>query len=189
MHFTLVTGNRNKLKEAERILGFAPDAHQLDLPEIQSLDLLTVLREKGQEAWRRLERPVAVEETGLELAALNGFPGPLVKWMLKAVGAAGLARAGHTLGDPRATAHTAILLLDGKRSIIAEGRTEGRLAPEPRGEHGFGWDGVFIPNGYEETYAELSPGVKDQIGHRGQAWRRLLKELRGPRPGQTCPKG
>lgn len=176
--FTLVTGNRNKLIEAERALGFRPDTHELDLPEIQSLDLLAVLREKGEEAWRRLGRPVVVEETGLELAALNGFPGPLVKWMLEAVGATGLARTAHALGDERATAHTALLFQDGDTTIVAEARVDGHLAPEPRGEHGFGWDPIFVPADRQETYAELSPAVKDEIGQRGRAWRSLLEELR-----------
>jgi len=176
--FTLVTGNRDKLAEAESILGFRPDAHRLDLPEIQSLDLVGVLREKGREAWRRLRRPVVVEETGLDLAALNGFPGPLVKWMLASVGAAGIARTAHALGDPRATAHTAVLFQDDETAIVAEGRVDGRLAPEPRGEHGFGWDTVFMPLERRETYAELAPEVKDEIGHRGRAWRGLMEKLR-----------
>ena len=178
-HFTLVTGNPNKLAEAERVLGFRPEAHELDLPEIQSLDMVEVLHEKGREAWRRLERPVVVEETGLELGAFNGFPGPLIKWMLEAIGAAGIARTVHTLGDPAAVAHTAVLYLNGETTIIGEGRVEGRLAAEPRGHHGFGWDPVFIPQDYEETYAELSPSIKSEIGHRGRAWRDLLGKLRG----------
>jgi XTP/dITP diphosphohydrolase len=175
--FTLVTGNRNKLIEAERILGVGLECEPLDLPEIQSLDLLEVLRAKGQEAWRRLRRPLVVEETGLELAALGGFPGPLVKWMLQAVGAEGIARTAHGLGDPRATARCALLYLDGETEVVAEGETRGELVLEPRGAGGFGWDPVFVPEGRRETYAELGTGVKDRLGHRGRAWRRLLGEL------------
>ena len=92
--FALVTGNPGKLVEARRLLGAAGegppfDAVELDLPEIQSLDILEVLRGKAEEAWRRLGRPLVVEETGLYLGAMNGFPGPLVKWMLAAVGPEG----------------------------------------------------------------------------------------------------
>jgi XTP/dITP diphosphohydrolase len=175
--FTLVTGNRDKLAETARVLGFTPDACELDLPEIQSLDLLAVLGAKGGEAWRRLRRPVVVEETGLELAAFNGFPGPLVKWMLEAVGAAGIARAAHALGDPRATARCALLYRDGDTVLVAEGTTEGRLLAAPRGTGGFGWDPVFVPRERRRTYAELPPAVKDEIGHRGRAWRRLRQAL------------
>lgn len=176
--FTLVTGNKNKLLETERILGFRPDAHELDLPEIQSLDLQTVLEEKGAEAWRRLRRPIVVEETGFELAALNGFPGPLVKWMLEAVGADGIARTGVALGDTRATARCGLLYRDGDTVILAEGTTSGRLVTPPRGGDGFGWDPVFVPEERRETYAELTPADKDELGHRGRAWRAMLAKFR-----------
>ncbi len=175
--FTLVTGNRNKLIEAERILGAKLECEPLDLPEIQSLDLIEVLRAKGEEAWRRLRRPVVVEETGLDLDALGGFPGPLVKWMLEAVGPEGIARTAHALGDPRATARCALIYLDGETERIAEGETSGELVLEPRGAGGFGWDPIFVPDGSQETYAELGSDIKDRLGHRGRAWRRLRQSL------------
>ena len=175
--FTLVTGNRDKRIEAERILGCELACEPLDLPEIQSLDLLEVLRAKGEEAWRRLRRPVVVEETGLSLAALAGFPGPLVKWMLEAVGAAGIARTAHALGDPRATASCALVYRDGETTLTGVGETRGELVLEPHGAGGFGWDPVFVPEGRRETYAELGPEVKDRLGHRGLAWRELSRAL------------
>jgi len=175
--FTLVTGNRNKLLESERILGCRLACEPLDLPEIQSLDLAVVLRAKGEAAWQHLRRPVVVEETGLALASLGGFPGPLVKWMLEAIGSAGIARAAHALADPGATAQCALLYTDGERILTAVGETHGRLIEEPRGDDGFGWDPVFIPEGHSETYAELGASVKDEIGHRGIAWRRFRQAL------------
>ena len=174
--FTLVTGNPDKRREAERILGFAVDCAPLDLPEPQSLDLLAVLRAKGAEAYRQLRRPLVVEETGLELAALNGFPGPLVKWLLEAVGAAGIARTAQALGDPRVTARCALLFTDGAREVIGEGATAGTLV-SPRGSGGFGWDPVFLPAGERLTYGELPAAEKDRLGHRGRAWRDLLAKL------------
>jgi XTP/dITP diphosphohydrolase len=174
--FTLVTGNPDKRAEAERILGHAVDCAPLDLPEPQSLDLLEVLRAKAAEAFRRLQRPVVVEETGLELAALNGFPGPLVKWMLAAVGAEGIARTALALGEPGVTARCALLWTDGQTELIGEGATEGTLVPS-RGGEGFGWDPVFLPVGEERTYGELPPAEKDRLGHRGRAWRDLLAKL------------
>ncbi len=174
--FTLVTGNRNKLMEAERILGAKLECEPLDLPEIQSLDILEVLRAKGEEAYRRLRRPLVVEETGLDLVVMGGFPGPLVKWMLEAVGPIGIARTAHALGDPRAAARCALIYMDGETERIAEGETRGELVLEPRGE-GFGFASVFVPEGSHRTYAELAPGVKDRFGHRGLAWRNLKQAL------------
>jgi len=174
--FTLVTGNPDKRLEAERILGRAVDCAAVDLPEPQSLDFLEVVHAKAAEAFRRVRRPVVVEEAGLELAALNGFPGPLVKWMLEAVGAAGIARTALALGEPRATARCFLLWTDGAREVIGEGATAGTLVT-PRGSGGFGWDPAFLPDGEERTYGELPGADKDRLSHRGRAWRDLLAKL------------
>lgn len=192
--FVFVTGNADKALEAERILGFRPPLELLDLPEIQSLDLEEVLVTKARDAWRTLRdagrpRAVVVEETGLELSAFGGFPGPLVKWMLEAVGAAGIARAGLALDDPGVAAVCALAFYDadpdggaghGKEEVllVGRGRTDGALTLPPRGKHGFGWDPVFVPEGESRTYAELAPAEKDRLGHRGRAWRNFGDVLR-----------
>jgi non-canonical purine NTP pyrophosphatase (RdgB/HAM1 family) len=173
----LVTGNPGKLAEARRICGVGLEAVEMELPELQSLDLYEVLRAKGREAFRRLRRPVVVEETGLELAALGGFPGPLVKWMLEAVGAEGIARTASVLGDTRAVARCALLYLDDRREVEAEGTTEGELVAAPRGDGGFGWDPVFLPDGESRTYGEMSPAEKDRLSHRARAWRAFVTRL------------
>jgi XTP/dITP diphosphohydrolase len=175
--YVLVTGNRGKIAEARRIAGADLPAVELDLPEIQSLDLLEVLRQKGEEAWNRLAQPLVVEEAGLELAALGGFPGPLVKWMLAAAGESGLARTALALGDPRATARCALYYRDGSRVLIAEGSTTGTLVLPGRGAEGFGWDPVFQPDGCDRTFGELTGPEKDRFSHRGKAWRDLIARL------------
>ncbi len=118
-----------------------------------------------------------VEETGLALAALNGFPGALVRWMLEAVGAEGIARTALALGDPRAEAHCALAWTDGDRYVCGRGTTKGELVLPPRGANGFGWDPVFLPDGESRTYGELADADKDRLGHRGRAWRDLLATL------------
>jgi non-canonical purine NTP pyrophosphatase (RdgB/HAM1 family) len=182
--FVLVTGNLGKIAEARLALGGEVATEVLDLPEIQSLDYLEVARAKADEAWRRIGRPLIVEEAGLDLAALQGFPGPLVKWMLKAVGAEGIARTAAALGDVRASARCVLIYKDGEREITAEGRTEGTLVLPGRGTHGFGWDPVFLPDGSAFTFAELTGAEKDAVSHRGKAWREMGKRLSesGQRP-------
>jgi len=174
----LVTGNVGKLEEARRLCGNQLGSLSLDLPEVQSLDLLEVLRIKGGEALTRFGRPIIVEETGLELESMNAFPGPLIKWMLQAVGPEGIAQAAEAFGAPTAIARCALLYLDGRREIFAEGETPGSLLATPRGDGGFGWDPVFVPDGEQVTYAQLTGEHKDRIGHRGRAWRHLLRKLR-----------
>jgi non-canonical purine NTP pyrophosphatase (RdgB/HAM1 family) len=195
---TLVTGNPNKLEEARRLFR-SPfegasgervlpelDSVALDLPEIQSLDLEEVLKAKAEEAWGRLGRPLVVEETGLEVEAFGGFPGPLVKWMLQAMGAEGIARAARAMspgagGERRAvaTARCLLLYVDGERRVMGEGVEPGELVLPARGDQGFGWDPVFLPEGETRTYGELPGEVKDEIGHRGKAWRDLVGKMVG----------
>lgn len=175
--FVLVTGNRGKIAEARLALGMEIEAVEVDLPEIQGLDLLDILKEKAEAAWEMVRRPLVVEEAGLSLLALNGFPGPLVKWMLTAVGAAGIAKTAHALGDPRAVARCALLYRDAERSVVAEGSTAGTLVLPGRGGHGFGWDPVFLPDGETRTFAELEGREKDAVSHRGKAWRELMPRL------------
>jgi non-canonical purine NTP pyrophosphatase (RdgB/HAM1 family) len=175
--FVLVTGNLGKIAEARLALGGDVETVVLDLPEVQSLDYLEVACAKADEAWRQVGRPLIVEEAGLDLAALNGFPGPLVKWMLKAVGAEGLARTADALGEVRATARCFLFYKDGDQEIVVEGRTEGTLVLPGRGTHGFGWDPVFQPDGSSHTFAELTGHEKDGVSHRGKAWREMVRRL------------
>jgi non-canonical purine NTP pyrophosphatase (RdgB/HAM1 family) len=176
--WVLVTGNPGKRREAEEVLGRAVSCVELDLPELQSDRLEEVLQAKAEEAWQRLRRPVVVEDTGLELDTLGGFPGPLVKWMLRAIGAEGIARIAIERGEPGAVARCMLMLRDGGGCVLAEGSTRGVLVLPGRGEGGFGWDPVFQPEGETRTYGELPAALKSEIGHRGRAWRALLEKLR-----------
>jgi non-canonical purine NTP pyrophosphatase (RdgB/HAM1 family) len=180
--FALVSGNADTRRVAERILGRPIEAVAVELPEIQALDLVEVLREKAEEAWRRVGRPLVVEETGLELRGLNGFPGPLVKWMLQAIGPRGVAQVAIATGDATARARCAMIYRDERGAVLAEGSDVGCLVLPARGELGFGWDPVFEPEGSARTYGELPAEVKDARGHRGRAWRNLGARLADVRP-------
>jgi non-canonical purine NTP pyrophosphatase (RdgB/HAM1 family) len=177
VNFLLVSGNPGKIAEARLAAGADLAAAEMDLPEIQSLDMLEILRGKAAAAWEALRRPVVVEEAGLELAALNGFPGPLVKWMLTAMGAEGIARIAAAMGDARAVARCLLLYKDGDEEIVAEGTTAGTLVLPGRGGHGFGWDPVFLPDGESRTFAELDGREKLAVSHRGKAWREMMRRL------------
>src|SRR5712692_7744874 len=103
-----VTSNPGKLREARRLLGVELRAEELDLPEIQSQSFEEVVRVKAREAARRLSVPVLVEDSGLELHAWGGFPGPFTKWItMGALGQAGLAQMLDSFPDRRATAVSA----------------------------------------------------------------------------------
>jgi len=173
-----VTSNLGKLREAEAVLGRSLDHRGLDLPELQTLDLKEVVRDKARSAWKRLERPVLVEDTSLELAGLGGFPGPLIRWLLVSVGPEGICRISDCFGDRHATARCLICATDGSVDVFGEGVVEGTIAPNPRGAGGFGWDGAFIPAGGDgRSYGEMSEEEKNLISHRHKAFVALRNAL------------
>ncbi len=171
-----VTGRPEKALEAER-LGYRLERLDLDLVEPQALDPAEVVEAKAREAWRRLERPVLVEDSGLALDAWGGFPGALVKWLEKSAGVEAIARMLEAFPDRRATATCAIAYFDGQRLVAASGSCRGSIAPTPRGGGGFGWDVLFVPEGQQRTFAEMPGEEKDRVSHRRRAWEALARKL------------
>jgi len=176
---TFVTGNAGKLREFKAILGdqFPHEvvSNGLDLPEYQGTPL-EVVTEKCKEAARRISGPVIVEDTSLCFSALGGLPGPYIKWFLKNLGPDGLPRLIADWEDKSAHALCIFGYSEGAdhEVIVFEGRTEG-LIVTPRGKRDFGWDPVFQPDGFDQTYAELDSEVKNTISHRGKALEKLKK--------------
>lgn len=176
-----LTSNAGKAREASSLLGRRVEALSVDLPEIQSLDFAEVVAAKALAAVERLRVPVLVEDSGLALPAWKGYPGPLTKWAVGAVGEAGFARLAHAWGDPRAEAVSTLgLAWPGAAPadvVVAQGRVAGSLAPSPRGSNGFGWDVIFVPEGETRTFAEMSPEEKNARSHRARAFGTLARLL------------
>jgi XTP/dITP diphosphohydrolase len=84
--------------------------------------------------------------------------------------------AGHT--DRRAQFRTVLCYRDNLRTIFAEGTCSGTIAEQPRGTYGFGYDPLFIPDGYDRTFAEMEPDEKNRISHRRRALEHLVSQLR-----------
>jgi non-canonical purine NTP pyrophosphatase (RdgB/HAM1 family) len=173
-----VTSNLNKLREAEAVLGIKLDHRALEIPELQSLSLEEVVRAKAACAWERLQAPVLVEDTSLELSALGGFPGPLIRWMLASVGPAGICRVAHAFADPRAVARCMACATDGGDELVGLGEVRGVIAASPRGRSGFGWDSAFVPDDCQgQSFAEMSQAKKNSISHRRRAFEALRDGL------------
>ena len=166
-----VTSNDHKRREAEAVLGMTLEHRDLDLVEPQSLDLHEIVRFKAAAAFEAIGAPVLVEDTGLELLGLGGFPGPLVRWLLASVGPEGICRLAHAFGDTRAVARCLACATDGVETVIGEGAVFGAIAPEPRGARGFGWDSAFVPDdGGGRSYGEMNDDEKNSISHRHKAF-------------------
>ncbi|KAJ8726177.1 hypothetical protein PYW07_000875 [Mythimna separata] len=172
---TFVTGNAKKLEELRAILGsnFPLEiiSHKLDLPELQG-EIDEVSIKKCQEAARRLKRPVLVEDTSLCFNALKGLPGPYIKWFLEKLEPEGLTKLLAGWEDKSAKAVCTFAYCAGNCEDLDvklfQGITSGKIV-EPRGTRDFGWDCVFQPDGYSETYAELPKTEKNKISHRYRA--------------------
>lgn len=177
MQPTFVTSNQNKVEEAEAILDISLDRSNLDLPEIQSLEVEEVVRDKVKRAYRQLQQPVIVEDTGLYLEDVDGFPGALTKWVLTTIGAKGLCQLPNS--SRKAYAKTAVGLYanEGATEKVFTGKVRGKIAPAPRGSSGFGWDTIFIPHDYNRPFAQLGSDIKNELSMRRWALSRLRNQL------------
>ena len=174
-----VTGNPNKVKEAGAILEIDLKQVELDgLYELQTNDLNALVRNKAQQAYDSLQVPVLVEDSGLLFSAWNGLPGALVKWFEESVGCAGMLKMLENFTERKAVAMCYVALQKSPNEVlIAEGRVTGTIAETVRGENGFGWDVIFIPDGEKRTFAEMPAEEKNKISHRLKAFQKLKSLL------------
>ncbi len=177
-----VTSNENKRREAAAILGLELERAAPEVTEIQALDVAEVAAAKALAAREALDRParlVLVEDSGLIIEAWRGLPGAFTKWFLASVGVEGILRMLRSNGDRNARAVCVVAVADDEGSVHSfRGEVAGSIAPEPRGESGFGWDPIFIPEGQPLTYAEMGES-KNEDSHRARAFRAVRKWLEG----------
>lgn len=176
---TFITGNSEKAAQLSRHLDYKVDHKKLDVHEIQSLDLEEVATHKAQEAYKLMGSPVLVEDTALTFDALGSLPGPLIKWFLESLGNDGIVKLLDGYNDRSVTAEVCFALCDEKGVKIFGGEVEGVVAPKPRGEKGFGWDPIFIPKGYEQTWGEMDDGQQKETSMRRIALKKLQAYLEG----------
>jgi non-canonical purine NTP pyrophosphatase (RdgB/HAM1 family) len=173
----LVSSNPNKGIEAERILGIPLLRVSMPLPEIQAANVEDITRHKLETARSKGYGRLVVEDVSLGFEELGNFPGPYVRWLLEAAGGRGLAAMAYALNNRRAKAQCCVAYWDGSEGKIFMGECAGEVLVQPRGEPKFGWDAWFQPRGSSKTFAEMTPEEKDQVSHRGEAYRKLLAHL------------
>lgn len=194
MRILIATMNAGKLREYERLLAEVPG---LELDTMASLATkIDVLedrdtfvgnaRKKALEIAAHAGVACLADDSGLEVDALGGGPG--VRSARYSGEGATDARNNHKLLEElRATPdeervarfRCAIVVVDadGRELALVEDACEGRIGREPRGTHGFGYDPLFIPDGYTQTMAELGPETKNEISHRARAAAKLVPLL------------
>lgn len=177
MNLLFVTGNENKLKEASDILGFSVEGVSIELPEIQDIEVDKIIESKVRSAYEKIKKPIIVEDTGLYFEYMNGFPGALIKWMIKSIGDKGISNLLNLFENKKAYAKTSIGYFNGNEFKLFNGTIRGKISEIPKGKNGFGWDTIFIPDGFEKTFAEMTNEEKNKLSMRKIAFEKLKKFL------------
>jgi XTP/dITP diphosphohydrolase len=188
----LATRNKHKIEEIRTILGDLPlQVLTLDdFPDVPPLkeEGMTFQEnslQKAQAVYEHAKIPALADDSGLEVFYLNGRPG-VVSARYAGEGATDEANNQKLLGQMMGVAprrrraqFRAVLTLVGKVTVeTTEGICSGMLAESPRGTNGFGYDPIFLPNGFDRTYAELTAAEKNTISHRAKALAAMKDVLR-----------
>ncbi len=178
-----ITSNPNKLREARQILsGFDVTSRDLDIPEMQEVNEQLIVEEKIRQALKLVDSDVFVEDVSLCYEELNGLPGPLVKWFFKQVGRRGLVDMLAAYDNKTAYAKCyigyGIPAREGKKEkiMVFEGSVKGRIV-EPAGDSKFGFDPIFLPDGHDKTFAQMTAEEKNKISHRRLALEKFKEYL------------
>jgi XTP/dITP diphosphohydrolase len=193
MQLIVATRNTHKTREIKQILGSGLAVRDFTAhPEISGItESGTSFEEnaklKAIAVSRKLPGLVIADDSGLEVEALGGAPG-IHSARYAGANASNKEKIAKLLSrlakvdaksDQRSARFHCVLAVarDGQLLATFEGVVDGKIAERPRGSHGFGYDPIFIPNGFEETFAQLSEEVKNNISHRAKAIRKLQAKL------------
>ena len=142
-----ITGNQSKADYLAKYLGLPVEHQKVELEEIQSLDLRKVVEHKARQAYDIVRKPVLVEDVALEFKALGRLPGTFIRFYVDEVPFETICRTLDGLSRD-ATARCMFAYCDGIDTHVFEGHMDGHIADHPAGNNGYGWDHIFIPNGY-----------------------------------------
>jgi len=154
-NITFVTGNQNKADYLAEYLGYPVNHVKLDLDEIQSTSLEEIVEHKVRQAYEKIKKPVIVEDVSLEFVSLGGLPGPFIKFFVEKMSFEDICSM---IGDKKrdAIARCVFGYFDGDILKLFESSLNGKIAKTPSGNNGYGWDKIFIPDGYTVTRASLN---------------------------------
>jgi XTP/dITP diphosphohydrolase len=181
---TFVSGNQSKYLEYVTLLRIADlKLSEIAVTEPQSMNLELLVHAKIQEIKKKLpDKPFFVEHTGLIIDAWKGLPGGLTQAFMDTVGNNGICKMMHAYKNEERSARAKVVIgyyheSSGEQTF--EGEANGHIAPEPQGTHNFGWDPIFIPEGSDETFAEMTLDEKNRLSMRREAadkFRRFLAQ-------------
>ena len=177
------TNNVNKFNEARSILteyDIAVGMLRVKALEIQSDSLNEIAQRSAMDTFRRCRLPIIVEDAGLFIEALKGFPGPYAAYVYKTIGNAGLLKLMENVENRKAKFQSAIAYYDGRSEepTFFEGEAVGEITVKERkgnGKSGFGFDPIFQPSGSAKSFAEMDMEEKNGFSHRAKAVRKFAE--------------
>jgi XTP/dITP diphosphohydrolase len=177
---TFATGNEGKLAEARaqlEPLGFEVEASGEGYPEIQADTLEAVARFGLEHLAGELSEPFVLEDAGLFVDGLEGFPGVYSSYAFATIGNEGILDLLAGREDRRARFRSVVGLREDGAARTFVGEVEGTITKTPRGDGGFGFDPIFQPEGRERTFAEMSQDEKVETSHRSRSLDALTEHL------------
>ena len=180
MELYFATGNKHKYNEAKEILSkdnIILKHFEFKHNEIRSDSLEEIATESVFAAYSKLKKPVFVEDSGLFISSLNGFPGTYSAWVFKKLGNKGILRLLHGEKQRSAIFKAVIAYYDGFKPLVFNGSCKGTIATEEKGHSGFGYDPVFFPLNHDSTFAE-SIALKSELSHRYKSLLQFSKYLK-----------
>jgi XTP/dITP diphosphohydrolase len=174
----LVTGNVHKFNEARLTLSeFALSTAMLNVEtiEIQADHITDVATASALDAMRKCRLPIIVEDAGLFIEALDGFPGPYSSYAFRTIGMEGILRLMKNVNKRTAFFESVVAFCSPgwKLPKCFSGKIGGKITQEIRGSQGFGFDPIFRPDKSEKTFAEMSITEKNEHSHRAGALMRF----------------
>jgi len=176
-----VTTNRGKFSEIARMIkerGHEAENIVTSYPEIQADSLEAVVENGLQWLTERYESPILIDDSGLFVDALKGFPGVFSSYAFRTIGCDGILRLMNGVKDRAAHFECCLgFTRPGEKAKLFKGVAEGVISESMRGDKGFGFDPIFIPSEHNLTFAEMQVEMKNSLSHRGRAFERFFKYL------------
>ncbi|HEY9245474.1 MAG TPA: XTP/dITP diphosphatase [Candidatus Methanoperedens sp.] len=176
-----VTGNPHKVREAGDILsplGIKVGQNDCGYPELQEDELEDIAAFGAEWAANKLEHEVMVDDSGLFIDALGGFPGPYSAYVFETLGNSRILRLMADEKERDAIFKCAIgYCRPGEKAVVFSGEVTGRITKDPRGNAGFGYDPIFEVNGV--TFGEMGDKEKNRLSHRHRALVKFASWLKG----------
>lgn len=186
-----ITSNEHKFREIRDAMhktGLELQWEKTQYVEIQGDTTAEISLDSARRLSDRIAKDFFLEDTGLYIDSLNGFPGPYSSYVASTVGNEGILKL--LSGKGRKARFMTVITYSSKGVYTQfEGVLEGRISESVSGNFGFGFDPIFIPEGQSRTLAEMTVDEKNRISHRSRALSKLVEHIKGEREAHSLHGG